>query len=121
MSYDLRIGVKVENTDIIAVVEEPELHSPTYNLGKMFRACTGWDYKQGEWYKANEVLPLIERGIKELYVNRKAYEKYEPENGWGSISSAREALESLRDCIYGIIAGDVGWQTIPLENLWVCW
>lgn len=54
MSYDLRIGVRVHNTDIIAVIDEPELSSPTYNLGKMFRACTGWDFKQGEWYNAAE-------------------------------------------------------------------
>lgn len=121
MSYDLRVGVKVEGTDIIAVVEEPEMHSPTYNLGEMFRACTGWDFKQGEWYKASEVLPKIENGIRELLFNRKAYEQYNPPNGWGSISSAMEALESLRDCIYGTVAGDIGWQAIPLEHLWVCW
>ena len=39
MSYDLRIGVKVEGTDIIAVIAEPRLSSPTYNLRDMFVAC----------------------------------------------------------------------------------
>ena len=121
MSYDLRIGVKVEGTDIIAVVEEPERHSPTYNLGQMFRACMSWDFKQGQWYRCAEVLPKIERGIKELSLNRKAYEQYSPMNGWGTIGSAKEDLESLRDCIYGIVSGDIGWQAIPLEHLWVSW
>lgn len=121
MSYDLRIGVKVENTDIIAVIEEPEYKSPTYNLGTMFRACTGWDFKQGEWYKCSDVLPLIENGIKELCINKKKYMKYNAPNGWGTTSSALEALQSLRDCIYGICAGDVGWQAIPLEHLYVSW
>ena len=46
MSYDLRIAVKVDGCDKFAGIAEPEYSSPTYNLGKMFRACTGWDYKQ---------------------------------------------------------------------------
>ena len=89
MSYDLRIGVKVENTDIIAVIDEPERNSPTYNLGKMLRACTGWDFDQGEWYKVSEVLPLIEHGVKELYINEDAYKQYNAPNGWGTTISAR--------------------------------
>nr|DAM55799.1 MAG TPA: hypothetical protein [Caudoviricetes sp.] len=71
MSYDLRIAVKVDGCDKFAEIAEPEYSSPTYNLGKMFRACTGWDYKQ-----------------------------YEPENGWGTVASAVAVLENLRDCIY---------------------
>ena len=51
MSYDLRIAVKVDGCDKFAQIAEPEYSSPTYNLGKMFRACTGWDYKQGEYYR----------------------------------------------------------------------
>ena len=121
MSYDLRIGVKVENTDIIAVIGEPELSSPTYNLGKMFRACTGWDFHQSEWYRVSEVLPLIEHGVNELSVNADAYKQYDAPNGWGTTTSALEALKSLRDCIYGIAAGDIGWQQIPVEHLYVCW
>lgn len=121
MSYDLRIGVKVEGTDIIAVISEPEQSSPTYNLGTMFRKCTGWDFEQGKWYMVKDVLPLIEHGIKELHINRGEYKQYDAPNGWGTTSSAIEALESLRDCIYGIISGDVGWQTVPEEHLWVAW
>ena len=49
MSYDLRIGVTVEGTDIIAVIAQPDKHSPTYNLGTMFRKCTGWDFEQSKW------------------------------------------------------------------------
>ena len=121
MSYDLRIGVKVENTDIIAVIDRPERDSPTYNLGKMFRACTGWDFSQSEWYKVSEVLPLIEHGVKELSINRAAYKQYDAPNGWGTTVTALEALKSLQDCIYGIISGDRGWQQIPAEHLYVCW
>lgn len=63
MSYDLRIAVKVDGCDKFAGIAEPEYSSPTYNLGKMFRACTGWDYKQGEYYRCSEVIGNIKKGI----------------------------------------------------------
>ena len=122
MSYNLRLGVKVDGTDIIAVVNEPEYSSPTYNLGKMFRACTGWDYEQGKWYKVSDVWENINRGITELHMNPKKYKRLEPDNGWGTVSSAITDLESLRDCIEKTSSeywsGD---EAIPLEHLWVRW
>lgn len=122
MSYDIRLGVKVEGAkDCYAVVAEPEYSSPTYNLGKMFRACTGWDYNQDEWYNVKDVLPLIEKGIHELTFNRKEYEQYNPENGWGSISSALEALESMLKCIADESGGHLSWNEIPIECLYIHW
>lgn len=83
MSYDIRLGVKVEGGDnLFAVIAEPKLSDPTYNLREMFVNCTGWNYKQGEWYKVSEVIPLIENGIHELRFNSKEYEQYNPKNGW---------------------------------------
>ena len=121
MSYDLRIGVKVDGTDIIAVIDQPEYRSPTYNLREMFVACMNWDYHQSEWYRVSDVLPNIERGVKELTVNEREYEKYNSPNGWGTTESALRALKSLQECIYGIIAGDRGWQEIPVEHLYMRW
>ena len=123
MSYDLRIGVKVEGLDLIAVIDEPEYSSPTYNLAEMFRACTGWDYKQGKWYNVKEVRPKIRKGIEELKNNWMKYKRFEPENGWGDVNSALSSLESLEKCI----AENIGesswgkWQKIPEEHLWVSW
>lgn len=124
MSYDLRIGVKVEGTDIIAVIAEPEKHSPTYNLGQMFRAATGWEFEQSKWYRVSEVYPKIQRGLAELIAYPKKYKKYEPENGWGSIGSAIEALQSLKNCIDELSEEDSpawGWNKVPKEYLWVAW
>lgn len=84
MSYDIRIGVKVEGADCFAVVAEPEYASPTYNLRDMFVACMDWDYNQGEWYRCTEALPKLERGLHELTFNRKKYTQFNPSNGWGS-------------------------------------
>lgn len=46
MSYDISIYVKVDGIDKYAEVATPEYSSPTYNLGKLFRACMDWDYSQ---------------------------------------------------------------------------
>jgi hypothetical protein len=63
MSYDLRVAVKVEGCDKYANIAEPEYGSPTYNLGAMFRACMGWFFIQGEYYRCDFVMPKVEHGI----------------------------------------------------------
>lgn len=125
MSYDIRFAVKVEGAgDCYAVIGEPERHSPTYNLGQMFRACTGWDFKQSQFYRLSEVMPLIKHGIDELSRNPEKYKKYEPENGWGTIASAISALKSIVDWVsedkWDGLAG--GWNAdLPLDCIWIAW
>lgn len=125
MSYDIRISVKVEGCNKYAIIAEPEYSSPTYNLGKMFRACMDWDYSQSvknengkyetAYYPCDFVIDKVERGLRELRCNRKKYEKYNPSNGWGSIGSAITALESLRTCIYE------NAEEIPLNCMYMSW
>jgi hypothetical protein len=115
MSYDLRVAVKVEGCDKYANIAEPDYANPTYNLGDMFRACMEWHYKQGKYYRCDEVLPKINHGIQELCTKRDEYTVYNPPNGWGDIESAKEALRSLRKCI-----GEQA-EEIPLECLYMCW
>lgn len=115
MSYDLRLAVKVEGCGAMVEIGEPELANPTYNLGKMFRACTGWDYSQGEYYRCSEVIEKIERGIRELRTNPWKYKSLEPSNGWGTLDGAIRVLESLRTYIYERA------EDIPIDCLWVAW
>lgn len=123
MSYDIKIAVKVEDTDIFAVIAEPEYSSPTYNLREMFVACTGWDYTQGEFYKVEDVYDFIVHGIDELTNNEIDYIQYNPSNGWGSTTSAREALISMKECIDNIVDANswTGWNTIPKKYLYISW
>lgn len=123
MSYDLRLGVKVEGCkDLYAVIDEPELSSPTYNLGEMFRACMDWDFEQGEWYCVANVLPNIEQGIHELTFNSKEYKQYNSPNGWGTVSSALNSLKSLLECIQRNTDGSSwSWNQVPLNALYVSW
>lgn len=115
MSYDLRIKVKIEGCDKYAVIACPDYDSPTYNLGKMFRACMNWDYEQGELYRCSDIIDNVCRGISELKVNKEKYEIYNPPNGWGSIDSALKTLESLWECIYEQA------EEIPIEYLYMSW
>lgn len=122
MSYDVRLGVKVEGMNgYIATIDEPEYSSPTYNLREMFVACMGWDYEQGEWYNCAEVLPKIRHGQDELMLHPSKYKKYNAPNGWGTVSSAKEFLDSLVKKIGEIVSGDWTWNEIPLEHLWMRW
>lgn len=122
MSYDIQFGVKVEGMDgYIAVIDEPEYSSPTYNLRNMFVACMDWDYTQGEWYNCAEVIPKFEHGVHELRFNPGRYKKYNPPNGWGTLGSALEALESVLKKAQEITNDDWSWNAIPLEHLWIRW
>lgn len=127
MSYDFRIAVKVSGTpkdeDLFVVIAEPERNNPTYNLGQMFRACTGWDYEQGKFYRVSDVYTNIERGIYELTYNKEKYVRYNPSNGWGNTTSALEALKSLKECIDEVENPDslTMWNTVPKALMWVAW
>ena len=123
MSYDLRIGVRIDGTDMIAEIAEPDRPNPTHNLGKMFRECMGWDFQQSQWYSVAAVYPLIQRGLSELIAYPEKYRKYESENKWGTVETAVKDLQSLKDCI-DQIESQTSWRkdnTIPKQYLWVAW
>jgi len=124
MNCNLRLGVKVDGTDIFAVIAEPILIRPfCNNLHEMFVACMDWDYKPGEWYKVSEVWDKIKTGIKELSEHPENYEQYIPKNGWGNISYALVTLRSLDCCIKQTIPGEDNWSCneIPVEYLYMSW
>lgn len=121
MSYDIRFGVKVAGAEnVYAVIGEPEYGSPTYNVGRIFRAACDWDFDQGVWYPVAEVLPHIERGIHELRFNASAYKRMEPDNGWGSTSTALKALESIVEWLTK--ERQWAWNAdVPLECIYISW
>ena len=115
MSYDIRLAVKVDGTDILADVAEPELASPTFNLREMFVTCMDWDYSQGVYYPCKEVTEKVKRGIEELYKFPEKYDKLNPPNGWGDRRGAIKALESLETCI------EETAKKIPIDHLYMRW
>ena len=127
MSYDIRLAVRVDGAEeeLFAIIDLPELSHPTYNLGRVFRACTGWDFDQGRFYRASEVLPMLDRGIRELTYNEDAYRSLLPPIRRGSLDGALETLCSLRDCVISNASEfkevPRGWNKVPLRLLYVAW
>jgi hypothetical protein len=115
VSYDIRLAVKVDGTDIFADIAEPELASPTYNLREMFETCMDWDYSQGVYYPCKEVAEKVQRGIVELYRFPVKYDMLNSSNGWGDRYGAIRALKSLRDCI------EETTKKVPIEHLYMSW
>lgn len=111
----MRVCVKVEGCDKYAVIDTPEYDSPTYNLTKMFRACMGWDFEQGEYYPASFVIEKIKHGITELITKPEEYHKYDPPNGWGTLEGALKSLQSAYECIYECA------EEYPIECLYFRW
>lgn len=122
MSYDIRIAVETVYPNRyggrFAVVDSPELDSPTYNVGNIFRKVMDWDFKQGEWYPLSEVLEHIDHGIGKLRGNFDAYRDMEPENRWGTVETVWECLTSWRAELEDQ-CGVVG--TWGIEHLWWRW
>lgn len=115
MSYNLEISVKVEGCGKFIAIAKPSYSSPTYNLGKMFRACMGWDFRQCHHYRCADCIDYITKGIRELRNNPANYTQFEPENGWGRVPTALLTLETLLTCIRE------QEEELPLSCLYVSW
>lgn len=124
MSYDIRFAVKVAgHEDLYAVIGEPEFHSPTYNVADIFRACMGWNYQQGEWYKVTDILPYVRKGLDEITRYPQKYKHLEPDNGYGSVATVRKSLFSIIKWFESDFDGLRGsWNAdIPLEDIYMRW
>ena len=115
MSYDIGIYVKVEGCDKYALIAEPFHSSPSYNLGKLFRACMDWDFKLSEYYRCDYVIKRLDRGIKELAYNPNKYTKLFPSLSIGTTSNTLNMLDSVRDCILEQA------EDIPLDCMYMNW
>ena len=122
MSYDVTFWLMTVHPDkygeYYCPLHTPEHDHPTYNLGKMFRACMDWDFVQGAKYRLVEVIPKIEHGIHELRFNREKYKQYEPPNGWGTIDSALRCLTNWLEEISDPYGFTCNWD---VKYIWFSW
>lgn len=115
MSYCIGVYVKVDGCDKYVQAAYPTYYKPTYNLGKLFRACMNWNFKNEEYYRCDKVMEYVEKGIKELESNPLNYTELLPSNGWGTMSSAIETLRSIRTCILEQA------EDIPCDCMYMRW
>jgi hypothetical protein len=115
MSYCIGIYVKIEGCNKYAEIAYPDYSSPSYNLGKLFRACMDWNFRSIEYYRCDYAIEHLDKGIKELAYNPNKYAKLIPPLSLGTPSSALNTLDSIRGCILEQA------EDIPLECLYMRW
>lgn len=84
----------------------------TYNLSKMYYKAV--DEEKGlrkfDGMKCIDAIPVLEKAIADMIKNKSEYEKYNPENGWGSydglLSRFEEMLKICKENPDGIIETD---------------
>lgn len=75
----------------------------THNLGEMATECglydVMWRPEEHGLTQCETAIPVLRKGVAELAGNRERYERFNPENGWGSYDILlRVATELLEAC-----------------------
>jgi len=89
----------------LSVVEETEYLTNwvykvniTHNLGSMARAAgiyeACWRPEEIGAVKASDIIPILERGLKDMKERPEYYKQFNPENGWGTYDEFVPWVES---------------------------
>lgn len=98
MSYDIAFKVKVEGLeDRYVRVGDCEANI-TWNLRDMIVNSTDLEWKnEANNGLCKDVIPYIVDGLDELIKYPYKYEKYEAENGWGTIEGCKRFFTTIID------------------------
>ncbi len=94
MGYSVRFEAKLEGAEQWVPVGESINH--TSNTGNMIQEVCGLRPPSWDGKKCSELLPFIDKGIKQLRSNRQEYRKFEPSNGWGTVETTIVFLDAIR-------------------------
>ena len=94
MSFYVNYRIKAEGVDEYVPIKE--VGNITYNVGKIIRKSTGleWD-SEGNNGLCIDIIPCIEKGLKELREHTEAYRTLEAPNGWGTVEGTIHFFEKL--------------------------
>ena len=97
MSYDISFRAKVEGVDVYVPVESDEpIMNITWNCRDIITKSTGLEWKNEENNGlCIDVIPYIEKGLKELEDNPFQYKQYESPNGWGTVNGTKEFFRKI--------------------------
>lgn len=95
MSYDISFRVKVEGVDRWIDVGNCTANI-TWNVRKIIELSTGlpWENEANNGL-VKDVIPSIEKGLRELINNPEKYKPYESPNGWGTVRGTIYFFESI--------------------------
>jgi len=94
MSYSVRFEAKLEGTEQWIPVGEFIKH--TSNTGNMIQEVCGLRPPSWDGKKCSELLPFIDKGIKQLRRHREEHRKFETSNGWGTVETTTVFLDAIR-------------------------
>lgn len=95
MSYDIRFRVKVEGTDRYIDIGYCDANI-TWNVGEIIRLSTGLEWKnEANNGLVKDIIPCIERGLRELELNPAKYEPFEAPNGWGTVTGTKRFFREI--------------------------
>ena len=95
MSYSVRFEAKLEGAEQwIPVGNQFIIYSS--DADDVVRAVC--DSTPDSWRekKCSDLLPFIDKGIKQLRSHREEYRKFEPSNGWGTVETTIIFLDAIR-------------------------
>lgn len=75
--------------------DEIDVGNMTYNVSPMYGKAMGITISDLNGKKAEKVIPILIKGIKEMEDNPKIYKKMNPPNGWGDYETAIEFLQDI--------------------------
>lgn len=106
MGLDLSLNVKIANFSLTHNLTAMASHVSVGSI-KIYSSATSYEDKELSlydvlWrpeehylYYVEDLLPYYEKGLQELLNDPDKYEKYNPENGWGSYDNLVEQLTKL--------------------------
>ena len=76
----------------------------THNLNKMASEAgvyyALWRPEEKGYKLAKDIIPILEKGIKELKTRRKHFEQFNAENGWGEYEHFVPFVQEVLDACY---------------------
>jgi len=97
MSYDISFRVKIEGVDAWVDVGECDANI-TWNVREIIELSTGlpWKNEANNGY-VKDVIPSIEKGLRELTLFPGKYKQYESPNGWGTVNETIHFFQRIID------------------------
>lgn len=106
MSYNVQFKVKIDGTKRYVVAGNCNANI-TWNVREIIVKSTGLSWmNEANNGLCSEVIPKIEKGLFELRRNGDRYKKYEPANGWGSVSGTIRFFKEIIDAWDELVADD---------------
>lgn len=106
MSYDITFKAKLEGVDVWAEVGDCDANI-TYNVRKIIELSTGLPWNNcANNGMCVDVIPHIEKGLRELEQHPEKYKPYEARNGWGTVDGTKNFYHRI---LYA-------WELLKLEQ-----